>query len=526
MSDLDTLVKQYKFNALSRRGFMKAAGALGVAAPVASSILTVAGPVHAAAPKRGGVLRIAEGNTADTLEPVRMISATDAIYANQLYSRLTRQKADLTVEGDLAESWDVDPTAKVWTFKLRKAKFHNGQDVTADDVVASFSKHIAEGSESAAKAVLASVSSIEAVDKLTLKITLESGNADMPITMSDYHLCVHPADQKDFAKGAIGSGPFKIVEFLPGEVVYFERFDEYFLDGMPYLDGIEFIPVPDSTANLNAILSGDVDMIRDIPPTTFGKMSQAPGINVHNLPTGTFSNFAMMCDRAPTNDINFRKGFKHAMDRELILKQVFSGIGTIAADTPIGPTYPMYCEEVKPAEYDLDKAKHYFQKAGVTSLEIFTSQEAGAAANDIAYTYQQGAKGAIDVTVTKTPSDGYWSHTWMQQPIFMSGWNGRPTIDAFLTLAHMDGAGWNETTWGSPEYDAKIIAARAELNETLRQEMYCDMLKQLNEEGGLAIPVFQNQLEATGERVQGFEPHPVGAMGGFFNCSHKVWLDG
>ncbi|WP_420547814.1 ABC transporter substrate-binding protein [Curvivirga sp.] len=525
MSDLDSLVKQYKFNALSRRGFIKGAGALGVAAPAASSILTMAGPAHAATPKRGGVLRIAEGNTADTLEPVRMVSTTDAIYANQVYSRLTRFKADLTVEGDLAESWDVDSTATVWTFKLRKAKFHNGQDVTADDVKASFALHTAENSESAAKAILSGVKSVEVVDKLTIRFTLESGNADMPITVSDYHLSVHPAGQTDFGAGAIGSGPFRIAEFRPGEVMYFERFDEYFLDGQPYLDGMEFIPVPDSTANLNAILSGDVDMIHDIAPAAYNKMSQAPGINVYNIPTGSFANFVLMCDRAPTNDINFRKGFKHSLNRELVLNQAYSGIGTISNDTPIGPTYRYYSAEVKPLEYDLDKAKHYFKKAGVSSMEIFTSEEAGSAANDVAYTYQQGAQGALDVTVTKTPADGYWSHTWMQQPICMSGWNARPTVDAFLTIAHMDGGGWNETVWGSPEYDAKIIAARAELDEAKRAEMYHDLLSQLNEEGGFVNPVFSNALEATSERVKGFEPHSVGAMGGFFNCSHKVWLD-
>ncbi|MDX1738671.1 MAG: ABC transporter substrate-binding protein, partial [Alphaproteobacteria bacterium] len=495
MSDLDSLVKQYKFNALSRRSFVKAAGLIGVSAPVATSILGPAGPAQAATPKKGGVLRIAEGNTADTLEPVRMTSTTDAIYSNQLYSRLTRFKADLSVEGDLAEEWDVDATATVWTFKLRKnAKFHNGADVTAEDAKASLERHMAEGSESAAKALLAGVASIDAVDKHTLKITLTSGNADLPITMSDYHLCVHPASQTDFAAGAIGSGPFRIVEYRPGEVMYFERFEDYFLDGKPYLDGLEFIPVPDGTANMNAILSGDVDMIHDIPPAAFNKMSQAPGIDVYNIPTGSFVNFVMMADRAPTNDLNFRKGFKHAMDLELILNQSYNGIGTIAADTPIGPTYRYHCKDVVGAAYDPDKAKFYFDKAGVSSIEIFTSEEAGTAAFDVAFTYQHGAQNAIDVVVTKTPADGYWSHTWMQKPICMSGWNARPTVDAFLTIAHMAGGSWNETVWGDEAFDNLIIAARAELDESKRAEMYCELQHRLNDEVGFGCPVFQNQL--------------------------------
>ncbi len=526
MSDIDSLVKQFKNNALSRRRFIQGASALGVAAPAAAGILSMAGAAKASEPKRGGWLRIAEGNTADTLEPVRMTSTTDAIYANQIYSRLTKFSADLKPEGDLASEWSVDSTAKVWTFKLRaNATFHNGKDVTAEDVKESLTRHIAEGSESAAKAILSGIASMDVIDSKTIKITLSGGNADLPVTMSDYHLSIHPAGQTEFGAAAIGSGPFKISEFQPGERVVFERYDNYFISGQPYLDGLDFIPVPDSTANMNAILSGDVDVIHDIPPHAFDKMSQASGLEVYNIPTGSFVNFCLMADRAPTNDINFRKGFKHAMDRELIMNQVYKGIGTIAADTPFGPTYRYHCKDVVGAEYDLDKAKHYFKKAGVSSMEIFTSEEACATAPDVGLTYQQGAKGAIDVKVTKAPSDGYWSHTWMQKPINMSGWNARPTVDAFLSIAHMNGGSWNETVWGSEMFDNMIITARAELDTTKRAQMYCDIQAMLNDEGGFACSNFQNQLEATSSRVRGYIPHSVGSMGGFLQCSAGMWIE-
>ena len=232
----------------------------------------------------------------------------------------------------------------------------------------------------------------------------------------------------------------------------------------------------------------------------------------------------MMVDRAPTDNSDFRKGVKHALDRELILSQVFKGIGTIAADTPIGPTYKYWCSDVKPAEYDLDKAKFHFDKAGVSGFELFTSETAGSSANDIALTFQQSAKGAADVTVTKVPSDGFWSHTWMQKPMTMSGWNARPTVDAFLTIAHMNGGSWNETMWGSDQFDQLIIAARAELDEAKRAQMYCDMQHMLNDDGGFVNAVFQNQLEASAKNVMGYEPHPVGSLGGFFQVARNLWL--
>lgn len=524
MSDINSLVRQYQAGAISRRGFFRKAGAFGLIMPAASAILTLAGPVAAQTPQRGGWLRIAQGNTDETVEPVRMTDSADGIYGNCVYQRLTRLLPNLEVEGDAAAEWSVDSSATIWQFKLRSGlEFHNGQSVTADDVVESLTRHIVEGTESAAKALLSTVTSIEAKDPMTVQITLSSGNADLPVVLSDYHLAIHPAGFTDFSR-AIGSGPFKIMEFMPGERVVMERFENYHEDGKPYLDGLDFIPTPDSNAMISAFLAGDVDLIYDVPAFSVETLNANPNVNLYNTPTGAFTNMVMMTDRAPTDDVNFRKGVKHALDRELVLNQVFKGIGTLAADTPIGPTYKYWCPEVKAAEYDLDKAKFYFDKAGVNSIDLFTSETAGNSANDIALTFQQSAKGAADVNVVKTPSDGYWSHTWMQKPMTMSGWNARPTVDMFLTLAHMVGGSWNETQWGSETFDNMIIAARSELDETKRRQMYCDMQHMLNDDGGLVIPVFQNQLEATAKNVEGYTAHSVGAIGGFGQTLRNIWL--
>ena len=129
------------------------------------------------------------------------------------------------------DEWSVNAAATEWSFKLRGGlTFHNGQPVTAADVVESLSRHIAEGSESPAKALLSTVTAIEAPDVSTVKITLSSGNADLPVIMSDYHLAIHPAGHTDFAR-AIGSGPFKVMEFIPGERVVLERFENYHEEG-------------------------------------------------------------------------------------------------------------------------------------------------------------------------------------------------------------------------------------------------------------------------------------------------------
>ena len=524
MSDIDGLVRQFKAGALSRRGFIKRAGATGLILPAASGILAMAGPAHAQEPSRGGWLRIAQGNTDDTLEPVGMTDTADAIYGNCVYQRLTRLLSSLEVEGDAAEEWSVNDAASEWVFKLRSGlTFHNGQNVTAADVVESLQRHIAEGSESPAKALLSTVTEISAPDPMSVKIVMSSGNADLPVIMSDYHLSIHPAGFTDFAN-AIGSGPFKVMEFVPGQRVVLERFENYYEDGKPYLDGLDFIPVPDANATISTLLAGDVDLIYDVPSFAVEQLDANEAVNLHNTPTGAFTNMVMMVDRAPTDNADFRKGVKHALDRELVLNQVFKGIGTISADTPIGPTYKYWCPDVKPAEYDLDKAKFHFDKAGVSAFDLHTAETAGSSANDIALTFQQSAKGAADVNVVKVPNDGFWSTTWMQKPMTMSGWNARPTVDAFLTIAHMAGGSWNETMWGSETTDQMIIAARAELDEDKRRQMYCDLQHMLNDDGGFANAVFQNQLEASATNVMGYTAHSVGGLGGFGQTLRNIWL--
>ncbi|WP_137155147.1 ABC transporter substrate-binding protein [Rhizobium sp. FKL33] len=525
MFEVDEFMSRNEAGLLSRREFFRQAGAAGLLLPLAGSIAAMAGQARAEEPKRGGWLRIAQGNTDDTLEPVRATSTGDAIYLTVAYQRLTRFLPTLEVEGDAASEWSVDPTAKIWTFKLRSGlTFHNGQSLTAADVKESLDRHIAKDSQSAAKALLSTVTAIDALDSSTIRITLSSGNADLPTILSDYHFSIHPAGFKDFSK-PVGSGPFKVRDLAPGERITMERFDGYYEEGKPYLDGLDFIPVPDANASISALLAGDVDVIYDMPAFAVEQIGRSPTVTLYNTPTGQLTNFSLMVDRAPTNNADFRKGFKHALDRNLVLTQVFKGIGVISADTPIGPTYKYWCEDVKPAVYDPEKAKFHFKKAGISSLEIFTSEEPGAAANDIALTFQQSASKALNVTVTKTPSDGYWTHTWMQKPICMSGWNARPTVDAFLSIAHMQNSSWNETMWGNDAFDTLVVQARAELDEAKRKQMYCDLQHMLNDDGGFVNAVFQNQLEATAAHVKGYTPHPVGAMGGFFQTARNIWLN-
>ena len=176
---------------ISRRTALKTAAAAGA--------LSVAGMPAVAAPKHGGTYRIgmSGGNTSDTWDSR---THSDSFMINMgagcVFETLTEVSSAGELVGELAESWEASPDAKVWTFNLRKGvKFHNGKSFGADDVIASMNMHVEEGAKSAAKPIVASVEEMKKLSDHQVQFTLKSGSADFPYLVSDYHICIFPAGQ-------------------------------------------------------------------------------------------------------------------------------------------------------------------------------------------------------------------------------------------------------------------------------------------------------------------------------------------
>ncbi|NNH58076.1 peptide ABC transporter substrate-binding protein, partial [Rhizobium laguerreae] len=195
---------------LSRREFMGRAMAAGITLAAADKLFTES--AQAAEPKRGGHLKLGlEGGAAtDSNDPAKFLS--------QVMFCIGRCWGDMLVESDpltgaavpaLAESWEPSKDAATWTFKIRKGvKFHNGKELTIDDVVATLKRHTDAKSESGALGVLGSIKEIKA-DGSNLVLTLSEGNADMPLLLSDYHLVIQPNGGVDDPLASIGTGPYK-----------------------------------------------------------------------------------------------------------------------------------------------------------------------------------------------------------------------------------------------------------------------------------------------------------------------------
>ncbi len=511
---------------VSRREFMRQASLLGVSAAAATSMLSVA-TVQAATPRKGGHLRFATsgGGTTDTLNPTKFIDTTDYLHNFQIQSPLVALDRKSQPIPALAESWEPNADGSEWVFKLRKGvTWTDGKDFTSADVIFSFGLHLGEKSESPAKPLLEQVKEMKPDGKHVVRMKLAGPNADLPVLFTQPHFMVTQEGEKTFEKPS-GTGPYKLVEFKPGIRMDLVRNENYWGDAA-HLDRFEIVTVLDSTARMNALLAGEFDIVEEVDRNLLGLVGNAPGVKIVNSPAGQHINLVMMCDREPTSNKDLRTALKLLIPRKRIVKNVFKGYGMIGNDHQVPPTDPFYCKDIPQREYDPDKAKFHLKKAGLEggTVELHTSEQAGSGAEAISILYKEAAKAAgLDVKVTVVPAGSYWSAAWMKKPFVVSGWNPRPTADLMLTIANKSDGSWNETQWKSERFDQLLAAARGELDNKKRQEMYCEMQHMLHNDGGVGMLGYYDYIDAKRDNVGGFDPHPAGlGRNAFFGT--ELWL--
>jgi peptide/nickel transport system substrate-binding protein len=525
MDEIRWLEGQLRRGRLSRRDFMGRASALGLSLAAAG---VLADRSRAAEPQKGGMLMVGlgGGSAVDSLDPRSYTDAVAAIAGFSAFNLLTEIDAEGKVQPELAESWEAEPDARTWLIRLRQGvTFTNGKTLDAEDVVYSLDLHRGDDTTSGAKGIMTGIAAIEAVGTDQVKITLAEPNADLPYLLSDFHLLIMPAGFEDWSR-PIGTGAFQITSFEPGVGVMAERNPNYWKAGRGHLDGYEIIVINDITARINALVSGQVQLINRVDWKLVDRLEGAPGCEIVRASGGQHYTFVMACDRAPFDDPNLRLAMKHAVDRELILKNILNGFGQVGNDHPIPAHDPFFNSELPQRPYDPDQAKFHLQQAGLEQFEVTlqASDAAFAGAVDSAVLFAEAAgKAGIAINVQREPADGYWSEVWMQVPFAMSYWNGRPTPDLMFSTAYQSDAAWNDSFWKKPEFDRLLLAARGMLDFDKRKELYWEMQRLVWEDNGNIIPMFGDFVDARREEVQGFEPNPANSLSGL-RVLEKAWL--
>ena len=370
MSTREELLKALQRGLLTRREFIGRMSALGAAGAVPALL---SGTAHAAEPKKGGKITVGveAAQTKDSLDPTKYYSTANILMGFTVYDGLVNRGPDLKPTPWLAESWDVGADASEWIFKLRKGvEWHDGAPFTADDVIYTFNRHNREGSESPAKAFTSQIAEMTKDGDHVVRFKLSAPNADFPIVLSDTRTQISRNGYEDFVSTTVGTGPFKVKDWKSGSRYIFERNDNYWRSDGPWVDEIEVVGIGDITARVNALLSGDINVMLELDPKAVGLIEKSERVDLIRTRSGAFINLAMMVDREPTNNADFRMAMKHAVDREKIVRNVLKGYGSIGNDHPISPTDPYFCGDIAQREYDPDKARHHIRKAGLEDVPV------------------------------------------------------------------------------------------------------------------------------------------------------------
>ena len=522
---LDYYARRAALGFMNRREFVGRAMALGATAAAANTMLASA--VRAAGPQTGGTIRIGAqgGSSSDSLDPALAANFVATQKTLLWGEQLVQLSDDGGLVGRVAESFEGSADAKTWRFKIRQGiEFSNGQPVTPADVVATIERHSGEDTKSGALGLLRDIATVTAEGNDTVVIGLNNPNADLPYYMQDYHLVIQPNGGKDDPTAAIGTGPYILKDYEMGVRFVFEKNPNYWGD-YGYAETIELLVIHDNTARVAALQSGQVDIIDRVPPRTAGLVGRAPNITVHSTPGPGHYVFIMHCNTAPFDNNDLRLALKHGMNRQEMVDKILFGYGSVGNDTPINAAYPLYTE-FEQREYDPDKAKFHFDKSGFDGTVLLrTSDNSFPGAPDAAALFQQslGAAG-IPLEIKREPNDGYWSEVWNKQPFCTSYWGGRPVQDQMFSTAYLSSADWNDTRFFNEQFDQLLLAARAELDEGKRKQMYADMGTILRDEGGLILPMFNDFIDAQSDKLAGWTENVLGF--GFMNNSApmRIWV--
>ncbi|MFK7890931.1 MAG: ABC transporter substrate-binding protein [Granulosicoccus sp.] len=510
---------------VTRRQFILSALAAGATLPLAMSI---ADNALAATPKKGGRLRqgLGYGSTTDTLDPGTSENGFSQALLYSYGNHLTEVGSDGTLIPELCESYEPTAGATVWRFKLRSGvEFHNGKTLTADDIIATYNYHRGDDSKSAAKGLLTAVKSITKDGDDVVVFELESGNADFPYIVSDYHLVVQPEkDGQIDALSGIGTGGYVLDSFEPGVRALLNRNPNYFKEDKAHFDDIEMLSILDVTARQNAIMNGDVDVIDNVDPKTVALLARVPTLNILETTGTQHYTFPMRLDVEPFGNRDLRLALKYAINRQELVDKILLGHGVVGNDIPVSSAMPFLNTDIPQREFNPDKAAEYYKASGHSgTIQLSASDAAFAGAVDAAQLIAASAKAAgIDIEVVREPKDGYWSNVWNKKGWCACYWGGRPTQDWMYSAAYTSDTEWNDTAWKDTE-DAKtfnelVVAARSETDLAVRKEQYFQAQQLLHDDGGAIVGMWANYIHAHSKKIM----HGDNVAANWVNDGNKI----
>ena len=478
-------------------------------------------------PVAGGTLRVAFQNEWAGLDPHIASSYSSYQILNNVLEGLTFYDDDMNLQPWLAESWEQSEDGLTWTFHLRQGVlFSNGREMTAEDVKWSYERLIdpETGAGNAAR-VGPPETQIEAIDDYTVAITHPEPFGIFPQSVgfdkSTGIVAKESLEDDGTINVPIGTGPFQISEVEGTTRLVLTKNENYWQEGLPYLDSIEITPIPDDTVRETALRGGEVDWILAIAPQSYEAMQEDANIVVDTAPQLSYDYIGINLTREPFTDVRVRQAIALALDREQLCAAGFFGICE-AIQGPIGTGSPWFFDYA-PYGQDVERAKELLAEAGYADgfeMELLPTVQYGETVRAAQVLQQQLA--AIGITASINAPE--WSE-WLelegnfQYDAYICNWNGLIDADQYYYLQHRTGQVFNFTGYSNEDFDALVDEGRSISDFDQRYAIYEKANQILVDDAPYVYMYNKKEIRAYAPNVHGFTVRPDQA-----NNFWTVWL--
>jgi peptide/nickel transport system substrate-binding protein len=472
-------------------------------------------------PKRGGkiTMSLADGDVTnfDPIIPVDNMSIWTMLL---IYDQLVRNAADgQSLEPGLAERWEISENGLNYTFTLRDAKFHDGSNVTAEDCVYSIDRAV-HLKDSQWAWLFQAIDRLEAPDAKTVKIDLKKPWAPFLADLALFAASIIPKRQHQekgqaLFESPIGSGPFRFELWEKGNRVVLKRNDDYWDQGKPYLDELEFLVLTDANTRMLKFQAGELDIVTDVPFSQLDSLKTNPQYQVFTDGAARFDYVGMNNTRKPFDDKKVRQAINYVVNKDAIIKSVLFGNGE-PANTML-PKMLYHNDTVKGYPYDVEKAKQLIAES--SAANGFKAEFVIGAGDPVAQQYAQLIQNDLlqiggEISIRQVEPGSYFDVLTSMNYDWYSGYYTTDIIDPdeLVTFAMVSTGGTNAvwTGYKNPEVDQLALSAQSELNPEKRRELYYRIQELTTDDAPVILLYYPKGRAAAHKYVHGFRILPTG----------------
>ncbi|MFT4210942.1 MAG: ABC transporter substrate-binding protein [Microbacterium sp.] len=453
---------------------------------------------------RGGTMAygLIGGSAFSSMDAHTPLDPVTIQWAGMLYEQLAVLNGSFELENVLAEEFSANADATSWTVRLKSGiEFHNGKTVSADDVIASFTRVLDPANRAVGAGQVSMIESMTKLDDLTVRFDLNRPTGWFDIAVSDgTALGIVPADYDP--ADPVGTGPWKYKSFTAGVTGEVERFDDYH-GQIALLDSITLPIISDLSAMTNALLSGQIDAVSQLSPSSAATVQSNPDLTFYDLPGGGYSAMTMRVDEGDLADPLVRQALQVGVDRQAIVDSAYNGYAQVGND--LYALYdPLYASDLV-RERDVDQARSLLKQAGKSDLNVtITVSELTPGSVAAAQVFAQSAtEFGATVQVDEVDVATLLGANYLQWPFSQIV---QPAARYTTAVSALDAptASSNATHWDDDEYTSLWETVSSATDDATRTQCAADMQQIMFERGGYIIPAFPDTLFASSSKLGGW----------------------